>query len=427
MILQKKTINNVPTLVPLTADTGSGVPVGTIIGQYKKVNMAGYLYLDGSTFDQTLYPALYAYLGTNVLPDYREFVLVGAEQNATSATIHDHDVFTQGQEKDDQLQNHGHKIQIGSQYGVEDSVICGGQNYTGTAGRTITQTLGRSGTTTRTKEKAVFWYIKATTGIIEPTTDEVFRMLIQDHRNIFRGRCLNGDKNTLYPTTPFPDAPKFTGLGYSMAEILAMITDGSFRDVWTGDYFIDFNDNNRVYRIVDLDAYYNRGNRTVVNKHHIVVVPDYAMDNTPWNSSGNTNDGYPSSTIRSVMEGASVQGKFEGFFGSSHLIPMEALVPAGESWAWSQDFSGWTPKTLPMTEVEVYGSSVFGNGFQTGTGCSQFAGFKLEPRLAVGMRYTYWLISIFSSSRACVVYTEGCANSIDVPYSLGCRPRVLIG
>lgn len=122
MILQKKTINNVPTLVPLTADTGSGVPVGTIIGQYKKVNMAGYLYLDGSTFDQTLYPALYAYLGTNVLPDYREFVLVGAEQNTTSATIAIHDVFTQGQ------------------------------------------------------EKAVFWYIKATTGIIESEATEMLNV-----------------------------------------------------------------------------------------------------------------------------------------------------------------------------------------------------------------------------------------------------------
>lgn len=250
------------------------------------------------------------------------------------------------------------------------------------------------------------------------------------HRNIFRGRCLNGDKNTLYPTTPFPDAPKFTGLGYTNAEILAMITDGSFRDIWTCDYFIDFNDNNRVYRILDLDAYYNRGYRTVVNKHHIVVVPDYAMDNTPWNSSGNTSGGYPSSTIRSVMEGASVQGKIESFFGSSNLIPMEALLPTGESsWNWSQEPSagGWTPKTLPMTEVEVYGSSVFGNGFQTGTGCSQLAGFKLEPRLAVGLRYNYWLMSIFSSSYACHVANVGSAHINGVTDSYGCRPRVLIG
>ena len=248
------------------------------------------------------------------------------------------------------------------------------------------------------------------------------------HRNIFRGRCLNGDPNTLYPTTPFPDAPKFTGLGYSMAEILAMITDGSFRDIWTGDYFIDFNDNNRVYRIVDLDAYYNRGYITVVKKHHIVVVPDYAMDNTQWNSSGNTSGGYPSSTIRSVMEGASVQGKFESFFGSSHLIPMNAFLPTSNyGGTWSQDFSGWTPKTLPMTEMEVYSSPVIGNGSQIGTGCTQFAGFKLEPRLEVGLGYSYWMLSIYDSSRACRIASDSNPTFDDVSTSLGCRPRVLIG
>ena len=182
MILQKKTINNVPTLVPLTADTGSGVPVGTIIGQYKKVNMAGYLYLDGSTFDQTLYPALYAYLGTNVLPDYREFVLVGAEQNTTSATIATHDVFTQGQEKDDQLQEHIHRIPTNSQdAGASNLVREGAATSSPYAVYTSDITSGRTGTTTRTKEKAVFWYIKATTGIIESEATEMLNVINENN------------------------------------------------------------------------------------------------------------------------------------------------------------------------------------------------------------------------------------------------------
>lgn len=183
MILQKKTINNVPTLVPLTADTGSGVPVGTIIGQYKKVNMAGYLYLDGSTFDQTLYPALYAYLGTNVLPDYREFVLVGAEQNTTSAIIATHDVFTQGQEKDDQLQDHRHQVYVNGDPNAPMKVSNGSQGA-GTiwSGGSQYNLIAldpydcRHGTTTRTKEKAVFWYIKATTGIIESEATEMLNL-----------------------------------------------------------------------------------------------------------------------------------------------------------------------------------------------------------------------------------------------------------
>lgn len=57
-------------IIPLTTDTGTGAPVGTLIQQYKKKPMSGYLYCDGSAFDQNAYPALYMYLGTNVLPDY---------------------------------------------------------------------------------------------------------------------------------------------------------------------------------------------------------------------------------------------------------------------------------------------------------------------------------------------------------------------
>ncbi len=186
MILQKKTINNVPQLLPLTADTGSGVPIGTIIGQYKKVDMAGYLYLDGSTFDETLYPALYAYLGTNVLPDYREFVLVGAEQNTTSTVInqsgHDHDVFTQGQEKDDQLQRHTHEVYNSNSSGDTPPdppiqyLIDISSTRKGYSNRVVGYNSGRRGDVTRTKEKAVFWYIKATTGIIESEATEMLNL-----------------------------------------------------------------------------------------------------------------------------------------------------------------------------------------------------------------------------------------------------------
>ena len=58
----------------MTTDTGTGALVGTLISQYKKVPMSGYLYCDGSAFDQNTYPALYMYLGTNVLPDYSNSV-----------------------------------------------------------------------------------------------------------------------------------------------------------------------------------------------------------------------------------------------------------------------------------------------------------------------------------------------------------------
>ena len=168
-----KEINGQKKIVPLTTDTGTGAPVGTLVTQYKKVPMSGYLYCDGSTFDENAYPALYMYLGTNVLPDYRECVMVGAEQNTTD-TIATHDVYGEGEFKDDQLQKHEHNY---------TQIV---DFWTGTQGtaewrmvRTITGATstnsGRTGDTDTThgKQKAVYVYIKATSGLAENQQENV--------------------------------------------------------------------------------------------------------------------------------------------------------------------------------------------------------------------------------------------------------------
>ena len=177
--------NGVKKFIPLTTDTGTGAPVGTLIQQYKKVPMSGYLYCDGSTFDENAYPALYMYLGTNVLPDYRECVMVGAEQNTTD-TIAAHDVYGEGEFKDDQLETHGHgnvKVDGLASFGVvsgdiswsEDalySITISGESNKTIALRTGTNT-GRTGDTTHGKQKAVYVYIKATSGLAENQQENV--------------------------------------------------------------------------------------------------------------------------------------------------------------------------------------------------------------------------------------------------------------
>ena len=168
--------NGQKKIQPLTADAGAGNPVGSLLHTYKKSNPSGYLYCDGSTFDQTKYPLLYAYLGTNVLPDYREVVEVGAEQNATD-TIATHDVYTEGQFKDDQLQDHEHegKMTEGSDGSNVAKII--GTSGTPYGGSGLVLESYRHGTTTHGKQKAVFVYIKATSGLSENAQDNVVAQL----------------------------------------------------------------------------------------------------------------------------------------------------------------------------------------------------------------------------------------------------------
>ena len=171
-----KEINGQKKIIPLTTDTGTGAPVGTLISQYKKVPMSGYLYCDGSTFDENDYPALYMYLGTNVLPDYRECVMVGAEQNTTD-TIATHDVYGEGEFKDDQFQEHKHMIstQNPGEYTGTYSIL--GRSYSLGTDTTDKETTipnnARASTTTHGKQKAVYVYIKATSGLAENQQENV--------------------------------------------------------------------------------------------------------------------------------------------------------------------------------------------------------------------------------------------------------------
>ena len=168
-------------IIPLTTDTGTGAPVGTLIQQYKKKPMSGYLYCDGSTFDENAYPALYMYLGTNVLPDYRECVMVGAEQNTTD-TIAAHDVYGEGEFKDDQLQDHKHNIGNGILYLKDTAGWSSNGARSGSGNTEETMTVegvvnARTGDTTHGKQKAVYVYIKATSGLAENQQDNVLNAI----------------------------------------------------------------------------------------------------------------------------------------------------------------------------------------------------------------------------------------------------------
>ena len=83
---------------------------GGIIGEVRAcIGTPGsdWLYCDGSQYDTSQYPELYALIGTDTLPDFRERELVGVGENTTD-TIADHDVFTLGQIKGRGMQNHYH-------------------------------------------------------------------------------------------------------------------------------------------------------------------------------------------------------------------------------------------------------------------------------------------------------------------------------
>ena len=134
MIGQVQTKDGQKIVVPISGSIPTGNPVGSLLITYKKIQPRNYLYCDGRDTTgtaielETHYPALYLYLGNNVLPDYRECVMVGAEKNTTdvfdstetdpntgNAGMQNHDVYAQGEFKDDQIQNITGSVSCGSE------------------------------------------------------------------------------------------------------------------------------------------------------------------------------------------------------------------------------------------------------------------------------------------------------------------------
>ena len=98
------------------------------------------------------------------------------------------------------------------------------------------------------------------------------------HRNIFRGKHL-GESIT--------------------EEQLEVIRDGSFADLYVGDYW---EINGVKYRIADINYWKNVGypESEKVQKPHILIVPDTILGSGQMNTGNSTSGGYKSSTMKTV-------------------------------------------------------------------------------------------------------------------------------
>jgi len=168
-------VNN--KLENIAGSNGSGLPIGTIIPIYSVKVPVGFLPCDGSQYDTAQYPELYLLLGSNRLPDLRESTLVGIG-TSDRTDIAEHDVYTLGQFKDDQVGEHEHSMTLSSRRGDASYSRPGGWGGDPYSDRTDTNNTGaissgRHGTTTHGKQTGVFFVIKAVTGLITGSGESI--------------------------------------------------------------------------------------------------------------------------------------------------------------------------------------------------------------------------------------------------------------
>lgn len=230
------------------------------------------------------------------------------------------------------------------------------------------------------------------------------------HRNIFRGQSL----------------------GSTVTEAqLAAIDDGSFDDLYVGDYWTI---NSTVYRIADMDYYLLKGTYTEnytlgTRKHHIVILPDDGMYETTYNGS-QSSAGYYGSVLRSSRTTA--QTAINTAFPNMVVTYKECLTTnAGPSYSRSI----YDCDVEAMNAYMIYGHPLWFNTvdysnspascFSMRMGLKQFALFRLASEF-IEAPHPYWLQDQSASFVASAIYNNPLALQ---PTTTGVynRPFFLLG
>lgn len=207
----------------------------------------------------------------------------------------------------------------------------------------------------------------------------------------------------------------------------AAIADGSFTDLYIGDYWVIDGVN---WRIAAFDYYYKTGD-TPCTTHHVVIVPDTSLYSHVMNSTSTTTGGYIGSKM--YTEGlAEAKTKINSAFGSSHILSHRQLLvnavtngkPSGGSW--------YDSTVELMTEHNVYGGKIFGVGNDGSTtpylytvDKSQFQLFAHDPSMISNRQYN-WLRDVVSAIGFALVHSIGNADSNDATGIYGVRPAFSI-
>lgn len=252
----------------------------------------------------------------------------------------------------------------------------------------------------------------------KPVEDKLAPLILENagsHNSIFRGKNLGST---------------VTAAQY------AAIANGTFKDLYIGDYWTIGGVN---YRIAAFDYYFNTGD-TACTKHHAVIVPDTQlytaqMHNTSSGSyesgaANTTEGGYVGSDMyKTGLEKAktTIKAAFAGHVLSHRLYLTNAVAngrPSNGAW--------FDSEVDLMTEHMVYGNGVFspvsdGSSVPTNyrIGKSQLPLFMFRPDL-ISNRQWYWLRDVVSAASFACVYSNGHADYGNASHAGGVRPAFLI-
>lgn len=228
---------------------------------------------------------------------------------------------------------------------------------------------------------------------------------------------------------------KYLGDTFTAAQ-KAAIADGSFDDLFVGDYWTI---NGVDWVIADIDYYYGFGN-TECTTHHLVIVPRYQLLDAKMNATNTTTGGYLNSEMKTITllcdsttsgDTNTVYGMICAAFGENNILSHSMyLTNAIDS---SGNVSNWDwvdSKVDLLTQCQVFGEKIWSSGvndgFNTGIQNTQLAAFRLNHNFIINKstsRAWYKLCDIWSATQFIGVNARGSAGALYASNSNGVRPH----
>ena len=246
--------------------------------------------------------------------------------------------------------------------------------------------------------------------------DPISYSRLQQHKRLFlpHGADGAGFHNSIY---------RGKDLGTSVTpEQYARIADGTFEDMYIGDYWII---NGTTYLIAAFNYYLNTGN-IILTTNHITLVPAGSMYAHRMNPSNTTEGGYANSEMRTSgldQAKSKIHADFPGHVITHRRYLCNAAVDGKASgWAW------FATEVELMNEVMVYGSIVFGSsaigvsGYNIGIDKVQLPLFALRPDLINIRGTSWWLRDVASVTEFAFVSGYGSAYAYIASFAMGVRP-----
>lgn len=226
------------------------------------------------------------------------------------------------------------------------------------------------------------------------------------------------------------------------ANQLAVIRDGSFRDIFLGDYW---EINGIKWRIADFDYWMNIGdsNETRFTSHHLVMIPDSILYTASMNSKPTVVSNYGAeggyvSTEMYKTKLESAKSLISEAFGDKILSHREMLVNrvqdanphnTNEYEYGMPERYQWCDSTVEIpSAVMILGNSGVAWSCTATNSKTQLALFRSRPEF-INSTGSYWLRDVrYGSLRNfCNITDTGVSESTSADISIGVRPVFAIG